>query len=101
MAIQVNVLEAKTQLSRLLDRAEAGEDVVIARAGQPVARLVPIDARATDAPRKLGTLAGKGWVADDFDAPLPADVLITAGGDAPDKSQKGRSKKPSRRVRSR
>ncbi|GDX81759.1 hypothetical protein LBMAG42_35700 [Deltaproteobacteria bacterium] len=75
MSIQVNVLEAKTQLSRLLDRAEAGEDVIIARAGRPVARLVRIGAGAPDAPRVLGSLQGKGWIADDFDAPLDADFL--------------------------
>ncbi len=101
MAVQVNVLEAKTQLSRLLDRAEAGEDVVIARAGQPVARLVAIVGASTDAPRKLGTLAGKGWVADDFDAPLSEDVLLTPGGDRPAGAKKPSSKKGARRVRSR
>jgi prevent-host-death family protein len=81
MAIQVNVLEAKTQLSRLLDRAEAGEDVIIARAGHPVARLVPISSGAPDAPRVLGALKGKGWIADDFDAPLHEDFLFTPGAD--------------------
>ena len=77
MSIQVNVLEAKTQLSRLLDQAEAGEDVIIARAGHPVVRLVPIAAGGTDAPRTLGALKGKGWVADYFDAPLEEDFLVT------------------------
>lgn len=83
MAIQVNVLEAKTQLSRLLDRAEAGEEVVIARAGHPVARLVPIATGAPDAPRMLGALQGRGWIADDFDAPLDEDFLSTPGADDP------------------
>jgi prevent-host-death family protein len=81
MAIQVNVLEAKTQLSRLLDRAEAGEEVIIARAGHPVARLVPIVAGAADAPRVLGALVGKGSIAEDFDAPLDDDFLLTPGAD--------------------
>ncbi len=81
MSIQVNVLEAKTQLSRLLDRAEAGEDVIIARAGHPVVRLVPITTGALDTPRVLGALRGKGWIADDFDAPLAADALFTPGAD--------------------
>ena len=81
MSIQVNVLEAKTQLSRLLDRAEAGEDVIIARAGHPVVRLVPISSGALDAPRALGALKGKGWIADDFDAPLAEDFLFTPGAD--------------------
>ena len=73
MSVQVNVLEAKTHLSRLLDRAVAGEEVVIARAGRPLVRLVPVVGQ----PRELGTLAGKGWIADDFDAPLDGDVLVT------------------------
>lgn len=81
MAVQVNVLEAKTQLSRLLDRAEAGEEVIIARAGQPVVRLVPVSAAPLEAPRVLGTLVGKGWIAEDFDAPLPEDFLTTPGAD--------------------
>ena len=74
MSIRVNVLEAKTQLSRLLDRAEAGEDVIIARAGHPVVRLVPIASEPSQAPRVLGALAGKGWIADDFDDPLPPNA---------------------------
>jgi prevent-host-death family protein len=81
MSIQVNVLEAKTQLSRLLNRAEAGEDVIIARAGHPVARLVPIASGALEASRVLGELQGKGWIADDFDAPLEAEFLLTPGAD--------------------
>lgn len=83
MSVQVNVLEAKTQLSRLLDRATAGEEVIIARAGRAVARLVPIAAEATEAPRVLGALVGKGWIADDFDAPLPEDFLLTPDADLP------------------
>ncbi|MHC4469853.1 MAG: type II toxin-antitoxin system Phd/YefM family antitoxin [Planctomycetota bacterium] len=69
----VNVHQAKTQLSRLLARAQAGEEIVIARAGQPVARLVPVDAPA--GPRVAGSAAGRVRIADDFDAPLPDDVL--------------------------
>jgi len=64
---QVNVHEAKTTLSKLLERVEAGEDVVIARNGQPVARLtahVP-----APPPRKGGFLKGKIWMADDWDEP--------------------------------
>lgn len=75
--IQVNVLEARTQLSRLLDRAEAGEEVIIARAGKPVVRLVPVTKDATSARRVLGALVGRGWIAEDFDAPLPEDFLLT------------------------
>ena len=71
----VNVHEAKTHLSRLLARVERGEEVVIARAGKPVARLVPV-ARARGR-RVLGRDKGKVVIADDFDAPLPADVLAS------------------------
>lgn len=70
---EVSVYEAKTQLSKLLDRAAAGEEVVITRNGRPVARLV--SARRRTSPRKLGALRGKITVPDDFDAPLPDDVL--------------------------
>jgi prevent-host-death family protein len=61
----VNLHEAKTHLSRLVDRAAAGEEVIIGRAGKPVARLVPFS--TTRAPRQPGALAGRIWVADDFD----------------------------------
>ena len=70
---QVNVHEAKTHLSRLLARVEAGEEVLISRAGQPVARLVP--ARRPRGRRRPGRFVGKGRIADDFNAPLPSAVL--------------------------
>jgi prevent-host-death family protein len=70
--MQVNVLEAKTQLSRLLAAAEAGEDVVIARDGKPVARLVPVEEPAVR--RVPGTWRGRVRMSDDFDAPLPGDI---------------------------
>ena len=71
--MEVNVYAAKTHLSRLIDQANAGEEIVITRHGRPVARLVPAGARPK---RKLGLLEGKGyWMADDFDAPLPDDLL--------------------------
>jgi prevent-host-death family protein len=73
--MNVNVHEAKTHLSRLLARVEAGEQVTIARAGRPIARLVPIAA-----PRRArvpGRDAGRGWIAEDFDAPLPAEIRRT------------------------
>ena len=69
----VNVHQAKTQLSRLLTRVQAGEEIVIARAGRPVARLVPVE--APTGPRVPGSAAGRVRIADDFDAPLPEDVL--------------------------
>ena len=69
----VNVHHAKTHLSRLLLRVAAGEEVVVARYGHPVAKLVAVKERAK--PRTLGWLKGKAWIADDFDAPLPARML--------------------------
>lgn len=69
----VNVHEAKTHLSRLLERVAAGEEIIIARDGHPVAKLVPLPRSA--APRRLGRYEGQGWMADDIDAPLPDDVL--------------------------
>ncbi len=69
---EVNVHEAKTHLSQLLRRVAAGEEIVISRAGKPIARLVPI--RATSE-RVLGVDRGLFTVPDDFDAPLPAEVL--------------------------
>ena len=69
----VNLYEAKTRLSELVDRAAAGEEIVIAKAGSPKARLVPLPPAAK--PRRPGGWEGKVWIADDFDAPLPADVL--------------------------
>lgn len=65
MTTQVNVYEAKTTLSALLARVEEGEDVIIARHGRPVAKLVPFTEKPVQ--RKPGYWKGKGWVADDFD----------------------------------
>jgi prevent-host-death family protein len=67
---QVNVHEAKTQLSRLLERAHAGEEIVIAKNGEPYARLVPLE---KPKPREPGLLSGK--VEDSFFEPLPEDEL--------------------------
>jgi prevent-host-death family protein len=74
--ITVNIFEAKTQLSKLIERVERGEDVIIARAGKPVARLTQLK---PEKKRKIrfGALKGKIWIADDFDEPLPEDFLIT------------------------
>lgn len=70
---QVNIHEAKTHLSRLVDQVAAGAEIVIAKAGKPMARLVPL---APPRPlRKFGVLKGKIEIADDFDAPLPDDLL--------------------------
>ena len=67
----INVSEAKAHFSRILDRVLTGEEIVIAKAGQPVARLVPVEATATA--RVPGTYAGKIRIADDFEAPLRDD----------------------------
>ena len=73
--IEVNVHEAKTQLSKLLARVARGEEVIIARAGKPVARLVPI--RRPSGRRILGADKGKVFIADDFDTVLPDDILAS------------------------
>jgi prevent-host-death family protein len=72
-SVEVNVHQAKTHLSRLLGRVEAGEEVVIARAGKPVARLIPYGKPRVA--RTLGLDAGLVKIAPDFDAPLPEEVL--------------------------
>jgi prevent-host-death family protein len=69
----INIHAAKTQLSRLVDAAAAGEEIIIARSGKPVARLVPL--AGPQPKRRLGALAGKLRVPEDFDAPLPDEVL--------------------------
>lgn len=65
MAETVNIYDAKTQLSKLVARAEAGERITIARNGRPVAELGP--ASGITVKRELGVFAGKVWMADDFD----------------------------------
>jgi prevent-host-death family protein len=69
----VNIYEAKTQLSKLVDLASSGTDVVIARAGKPVARLTAL--KQEKRPLVYGLLEGEGWIADDFNDPLPDDIL--------------------------
>ncbi len=63
--------EAKSQLSKLVARAEAGEEVVIARDGKPAVRLTPVEAGPTPAARALGAWCGQVWMSDDFDDPIP------------------------------
>jgi prevent-host-death family protein len=69
----VNIHQAKTQLSRLVEEAAAGEEILIAKAGKPVARLVSLKVRRGR--RRLGVLAGRLRVPDAFDDPLPGEVL--------------------------
>jgi prevent-host-death family protein len=66
-----NMHDAKTHLSRLAERAAGGEEIVIARNGTPLARLVPVEQRK---PRELGFWRGQVWMSDDFDDPLPWEV---------------------------
>jgi prevent-host-death family protein len=68
----VNLYEAKASLSKRVERAAAGEEIIIAKAGKPKARLVALADRAL---RKSGGWEGKVWVADDFDEPLPPEIL--------------------------
>jgi prevent-host-death family protein len=70
---QVNIHQAKTNLSKLVERAEAGEEIVIARAGKPAAKLVPLT--ASRAHRRLGLLDGKFQIPDDFNTPLRDSVI--------------------------
>ena len=67
--VKVDIHEVKTRLSQLVKRAEAGEEIVITRAGRPVAQLGPITSR------KLGLLDGSFRIPDDFNTPLPKEVL--------------------------
>ena len=71
-----NIHEAKSQLSKLVEHAMNGEEVIIAKAGQPMVRLVPI--RADESPRQGGQWQGRVRIADDFDA-LPGDVAAAFG----------------------
>ena len=77
----VSIHEAKTHLSRLLKAVEAGEEIVIARAGKPIARLAPFQKQGQ--PHRPGALAGRIWIADDFDAPLPEPVGAAFRGERP------------------
>jgi prevent-host-death family protein len=81
MSESVNIYEAKTQLSRLLDRAAAGEEIIIARAGRPVARLVALAEPATP-PRVPGGWRGRVSIAADFDE-LPAEFEAAFRGERP------------------
>ena len=70
--MEFNVHEAKTHFSKLLDKVEAGEEVVIARAGKPVSKLVPLGKKKIT--RRLGTAKGQFVVPDDFNDPLPKEI---------------------------
>jgi prevent-host-death family protein len=72
-----NVHEAKTHLSRLLDRVAQGEEVIIAKSGRPVAKLV----RVTAEPRRPGRLKGRIRIGPDFEEPLPEEILAVFRGE--------------------
>ena len=73
----INVHQAKTHLSRLLERVVAGEEIVIAKSGRPIAKLV----RFPSEPRRPGRLKGKILMAPDFDAPLPESIAAAFRGE--------------------
>ena len=88
----INIHEAKTQFSRLVERVSGGEEIIIARAGKPVARLAPLERTAK--PRTPGLLKGKIWISKDFDAPLPDDLLdLFEGKTAPKPKAKRNARK--------
>jgi prevent-host-death family protein len=75
----INVYAAKTQLSRLLDQVEKGDEVIITRSGRPIAKLTSL--KRSRSPRKLGALKGRIRIGRDFDAPLPPEILDAFEGD--------------------
>ena len=81
----VNIHAAKTNLSELIAEAEAGADIVIARAGKPAVRLVPVKKKAVKKAkhpdRRPGQMKGKIWVGPDFDDPLPEEIMRVFRGE--------------------
>ena len=77
-----NIHEAKTHLSRLIERVEAGEEIIIAKAGRPVARLVAYRSPKGPPFRKPGSMKGKIWMSRDFDR-LPDDIAAAFRGESP------------------
>ncbi len=75
MPSTIDIHDAGTHLSRLVEQASADEETIIAKAGKPMARLVPL--APVVKPEKLGLLQGQIGIAPDFDAPLPVDFLIS------------------------
>jgi len=75
----VNIHAAKTHLSRLIERVEAGEEITLARAGRPVAKLVPYV--ASREPRRLGLLKGQIWLAPDWDSPEVNEAIARDFGE--------------------
>jgi prevent-host-death family protein len=78
MADPINIHQAKTHLSRIVDEVAAGREIVLAKAGRPVARIVPLEPKPRR--KKLGQLAGRFEVPADFNAPLDAEMLADFEG---------------------
>jgi prevent-host-death family protein len=78
MARTVNIYEAKTRLSQLVDKAAAGEDVIVSRNGKPLVRITRLE--PAKRPFRFGVLKGRIRIAKDFDAPLPEEVLAAFEG---------------------
>ncbi|HEY5087094.1 MAG TPA: type II toxin-antitoxin system Phd/YefM family antitoxin [Gemmatimonadaceae bacterium] len=97
---QVNLYEAKTHLSQLVKEAAAGREIIIANAGEPMARLVPL-ATESKAQREPGRLRGQIWIADDFDDPLPPHILAAFYGEDPDSMMPPGDSKTLRRPKKR
>jgi prevent-host-death family protein len=91
--MEINIHQAKTHFSRLIQRVEAGEEITIARAGKPVAKMVAIIPEQGE--RQLGSLQGQIYIADDFDAPLPDALLALFNGEAESSGERAR-KNPGR-----
>jgi len=90
--MEINIHAAKTHFSKLLQKVAGGEEITIARAGVPVARLVPAEVKQKVRP--MGFARGEVWIADDFDAPLPDDLLKEFYGvELPETAQPPRKKK--------
>jgi prevent-host-death family protein len=77
MSRAINIHDAKTHLSRLVEQAAQGKEIIIAKAGKPMARLVPLE--DVPRPKKFGLLKGKIQVPADFDAPDPEVLALFAG----------------------
>jgi prevent-host-death family protein len=75
MSLKVNIHEAKTQFSKLLKRVGNGEEIIISKAGKPIARLLPMEERPVK--RIPGSGKGEVFIAEDFDAPLPESIMAS------------------------
>jgi prevent-host-death family protein len=80
MPLTINIYDAKSALSQLVERAAAGEEIIIAKAGRPMARLAPL--RTSRAPNLIGALAGEVEIGADFDEPLPDDIAAAFRGES-------------------